>query len=187
MGKVLETITDDLAALIKAQHLFFVATAPLNAEGHVNVSPKGMDSLRVLSPLRVAYLDLTGSGNETSAHLLENGRITIMFCTFEGAPNIIRLYGTGRVVLPNTPEWNELSPLFPSYPGARQIIVVDVARVQTSCGYAVPLMEYVRDRDTLTRWAEAKGDDELETYKRQKNVESIDALPTPIGQALNAR
>src|SRR5688572_22684222 len=117
-----------------------------------------MDTLRVLSERRVAYLDLTGSGNETSAHVAQNGRITLMFCAFEGKPMILRLFGRGRTVLPGTPEWDGLSPLFPAYRGARQIIVAEVTRVQTSCGFAVPLMEFAGERDALVRWAEAKGE-----------------------------
>jgi hypothetical protein len=179
MSKVVECITPELNAFIKAQPVFFVASAPLSEEGHVNLSPKGLDCLRVLSPSRVAYLDLTGSGNETSAHLHENGRITFMFCAFTGAPRILRLYGTGEVVLPETPEWAELAGLFPAYPGMRQIITAEISRVQTSCGFAVPLMEYTRQRDTLPRWAVAKGD-ELPAYRRQKNALSIDGLPAPL-------
>jgi hypothetical protein len=158
MGKVVESINETLQTFIEAQHIFFVASAPLDPAGHVNLSPKGLDCLRVLSPHRVAYLDLTGSGNETSAHLLENGRITFMFCAFDGPPNIVRLYGQGRVILPDSPEWPELSALFPPYPGTRQIVVADIDRVQTSCGYAVPLYEFVDDRETLIKWAEVKGD-----------------------------
>jgi len=135
----------------------------------------------VLGPHRVAYLDLTGSGNETSAHLHENGRVTFMFCAFNGKPMILRLYGRGRTVLPNGDEWLELRPLFPDYPGIRQIIVADIERIQTSCGFAVPLMEYVGQRETLLDWAEAKGDDALEIYRRDKNSRSIDTLPTPLG------
>ncbi|HEX2622484.1 MAG TPA: pyridoxamine 5'-phosphate oxidase family protein, partial [Phototrophicaceae bacterium] len=142
MAKVFECITDDFREWIAAQHLFFVASAPLSADGHINVSPKGQDCLRVLSDHQVAYLDLTGSGNETSAHLEENGRITLMFCAFEGPPRILRLYGTGRTVLLGTPEWDELIDLFTPMPGMRQIIVIDVTRVQTSCGYAVPFFNY---------------------------------------------
>lgn len=179
MAKVLDCITPELKAFIEAQPVFFVASAPLAAEGHVNLSPKGLDCLRVLSPSRVAYLDLTGSGNETSAHLHENGRITFMFCAFTGAPRILRLYGTGEVVLPDTPGWAGLAGLFPEYPGTRQIIVAEISRVQTSCGFAVPLMDYDRQRDTLPRWAEAKGDD-LPAYRRQKNAMSIDGLPAPL-------
>lgn len=178
MGKVVECITPELQAFIEAQPLFFVASAPLSGEGHVNLSPKGLDCLRVLSPTRVAYLDLTGSGNETAAHVRENGRITFMFCAFAGAPRILRLYGAGRVLLPGTPQWAELGGRFPPLPGARQLVVAEISRVQTSCGFGVPLMDYVRQRDTLLRWAEAKGG-ELPGYRRQKNARSIDGLPAP--------
>src|ERR1041384_456169 len=136
MGKVVERITDELREFIQAQPLFFVGTAPLAADGHVNLSPKGLDCLRVLGPHRVAYLDLTGSGNETSAHLAQNGRITLMFCAFQGPPSILRLYGRGATVLPGDAAWGDLRPLFPDYPGVRQIITVDVHRVQTSWGFA---------------------------------------------------
>jgi hypothetical protein len=180
MGKVYEALTEDLQTFIQAQHVFFVATAPLSAEGHVNLSPKGLDSFRILSPNRVAYLDLTGSGNETSAHLYENRRITFMFCAFDGPPNILRLYGTGRTILPDAPEWVELLPRFPAYPGIRQIILADITRVYTSCGYAVPRMEYVGERDTWVRWAETKGEEALVTYRQEKNSFSIDALPAPL-------
>jgi hypothetical protein len=181
MAKFYDSISDTLREFIEAQHMFFVASAPLSAEGHVNVSPKGMDSLRVLSPNRVAYIDLIGSGSETSAHLHENGRITFMWCAFTGKPDIVRLYGHGRAVLPSDPEWAELSPLFPDYINARQIITADIHMVQTSCGYAVPLMDFVADRDTLTCWAEAKGEEALVDYVCEKNSESIDGLPTPLG------
>jgi hypothetical protein len=180
MEKVYDSITQDLAAFIEAQPLFFVATAPLSAEGHVNLSPKGLDCLRILSPQRVAYLDLTGSGNETSAHLAENARITFMFCAFDGAPMILRLYGHGSVVLPEDSAWADLYPLFPAYPGVRQIIVADLHRVQTSCGFAVPLLDYVGQRDTLPRWAEARGEEAIHAYQQQKNRVSIDDLPTPL-------
>jgi hypothetical protein len=180
MGKFYQSITEKLAEFIRAQPLFFVATAPLGAEGHVNLSPKGLDSFRVLGPNQVAYLDLTGSGNETSAHLAENGRVTFMFCAFSGPPNILRLYGQGRTVLPGDGEWDELAGLFPRIPGARQVIVADISLVQTSCGYAVPLMEQVGERDTLTRWAERKGEEGLDAYRREKNVRSIDGLDAPL-------
>ena len=180
MGKAIDHITDDLRQFILGQHVFFVATAPLEASGHVNLSPKGMDTLRVLSERRVAYLDLTGSGNETAAHVAQNGRITIMCCAFEGKPMILRLFGRGRAVLPGTPEWDELAPQFPAYPGARQIIVADLTRVQTSCGFAVPLMEFAAERDALVRWAEAKGEEKLVEYRREKNARSIDGLPAPL-------
>ena len=174
-------ITDALRDFIERQQLFFVATAPLAADGAVNVSPKGLDSLRVLGPRQVAYLDLTGSGNETSAHLLENGRLTMMFCAFDGPPRILRLYGTGATVLPECADWTTLYPLFTAHPGARQIITLDVERVQTSCGFAVPRYEYVGQRTTLDAWTAAKGDDGLAAYRRKKNSRSIDGLPTPLG------
>jgi hypothetical protein len=186
MAKTHEQITDDLAAFIAAQPLFFVGSAPLSADGHVNLSPKGLDCLRVLGPLRVAYLDLTGSGNETSAHLAENGRITLMFCAFSGPPSILRLYGRGEVVLPGGPLWEELRPLFPDHPGARQIVVAEISRVQTSCGFAVPLMTYTAQRDTLIRWAESRGPEALVAYRQEKNVRSIDGLPTPLAEQRQA-
>lgn len=182
MAKLYDTITPELAEFIARQPLFFVASAPLSAEGHVNLSPKGLDCLRVLSMQQVAYLDLTGSGNETSAHLAENGRITFLFCAFDGAPQILRLYGQGRVVLPGDDEWPSLSARFSSLPGVRQIVVADIERVQTSCGFAVPLMDFVGQRDTLVRWAETRGEEALLRYQQEKNVTSIDGLPAPLGQ-----
>lgn len=183
MAQTHPTITPDLHALIMAQPLFFVATAPLAADGHINISPKGLDCFQILGPLQVAYLDLTGSGNETSAHIAENGRITFMFCTFTGAPKIVRLYGHADAILPHDAAWPELRPLFPAHPGARQIIRAEINRVQTSCGFGVPLMEYVGQRDTLPRWAEAKGDAGLAVYRQQKNLRSIDDLPTALATA----
>jgi hypothetical protein len=180
MAKVFDAITDDLQDFIAAQQIFFVATAPLSATGHINLSPKGLNSFRILSPNRVAYLDLTGSGNETSAHLAENGRITFMFCAFQGAPMILRLYGQGQTVLPETPEWIVFSSLFPEIPGARQIIVADIDRVQTSCGMGVPLYECQGQRDGLINWAVKKGEVGLQDYWYEKNRVSIDGLPTPI-------
>ncbi len=184
MAQVHPEITDPLRAFIEAQPLFFVATAPLSATGHVNLSPKGLDSFRVLGPNRVAYLDLTGSGNETSAHLRENGRITFMFCAFQGSPQILRLYGQGRTVLPDMPEWPTLLPQFPTLPGARQIIVADIDRVQTSCGFAVPLLAPVSQRDTLVKWAAKQGVVGLAQYHQKKNRVSIDGLPTPLGERI---
>jgi hypothetical protein len=178
MAKDFEHITPELRAFIEAQPVFFVATAPLSGEGHVNLSPKGLDAFRVLSPSRVAYLDLTGSGNETAAHLRENGRITFLFCSFSGAPRILRLHGRGEVVLPGSAEWKESARGFPDYPGVRQIVRAEITRVRTSCGFGVPLLEYVGQRDTLPRWAEAKGD-ALGAYRRRHNARSIDGLPAP--------
>jgi hypothetical protein len=179
MGTVMPRITEGLRAFIERQHVFFVGTAPL-AGGHVNVSPKGMDSLRVLGPLAVAYVDMTGSGNETSAHLVDNGRITFMFCAFEGPPLILRLYGRGRTVLPGDDEWATLAPQFPLRPGTRQIIVAELERVQTSCGEAVPQLDFAGDRPNLVEWSEKKGPEGLEAYRQQKNRCSIDGLPTAL-------
>jgi len=175
-----ETITPELKEFIGSQPLFFVATAPRADDGHVNVSPKGLDTFRVLSCMRVAYLDLTGSGNETAAHLLENGRITLMFCAFSGKPNILRLYGRGRCVLPDSQEWPELSGHFTLLAGARQIIVCEVDRVQTSCGLAVPQMQLESHRDGLLKWAAAKGEEGMKQYRQIKNLQSIDGIPTPL-------
>ena len=179
MGQALQHITPDLQEFIEAQPVFFVGSAPLAADGHVNLSPKGLDSFRVLSPGRVAYLDLTGSGNETSAHLTENGRITFMFCAFSGPPRILRLYGRGTVILPSGPEWPALAGLFPTFPGTRQIIAADIHRVQTSCGFGVPVMKTIEQRDTLVRWAVAKGE-QLSEYRQNKNARSIDGLSAPL-------
>ena len=179
MGKVLPSLTDGLRGFIARQKLFFVATAPL-AAGHVNLSPKGMDSFRVLGPTSVAYLDNVGSGNETAAHVLENGRITVMFCAFEGSPLILRLYGTGRAVLPGDAEWPALASGFPSRPGIRQIIVAELTRVQTSCGDGVPFYSYTGERERLVEWAVEQGTEGLAAYQRETNVRSIDDLPTPL-------
>jgi Pyridoxamine 5'-phosphate oxidase len=177
MARAFDEITPQVEELIAAQHLFFVATAPSGTEGHVNVSPKGLDTFAVLGPNEVAYLDLTGSGAETIAHLRDNGRITLMFCTFEGPPNIVRLYGCGEAIPIAEPRARELAERFPDYPGARSIIRVDVERVSTSCGYAVPLMTYVEERSRLVEWAEGKGPDGLTEYRAEKNAVSIDGLP----------
>jgi Pyridoxamine 5'-phosphate oxidase len=179
MAKLFDSITPELARFLAAQPLFFVATAPLAASGHVNLSPKGLDTFRVLAADRVAYLDLTGSGNETAAHLLENGRITFLFCSFGGDPKILRLYGRGRVVTPGMEEWAELAGAFPEYPGVRQVVVAEIEMAQTSCGFGVPAMELAGQRETLLRWAEAKGPEGLEKYRREKNARSLDGLPAP--------
>jgi hypothetical protein len=170
-------LDDALADWIRRQHLFFVATAPLAATGHVNCSPKGGDAFRILGPMEVAYQDYTGSGAETAAHLRENGRIVILFCAFEGKPQIARLHGTGQVLTPGHPRFAGLAGLFPTNPGTRAIVHVTVERVSTSCGYAVPLFDYQADRDILDRWAEAKGESGLNEYRAEKNAVSIDQLP----------
>ncbi len=180
MALVHDEITDKLQAFIAKQHIFFVSTAPLSGEGYVNLSPKGLDCFRVLSPHRVAYMDLIGSGNETSAHLQENGRITFMFCAFDGPPNILRLYGKGYTVLPGHPEWQELSRHFTIYPSTRQLIVADITRVQTSCGFGVPLYEYRGEREQHFKWADQKGHAGLAAYQQEKNLCSIDGLPTAL-------
>jgi hypothetical protein len=182
MGKFSDTILDHHNDFINAQKMFFVSTAPLSADGHINLSPKGMDTFRVLLPSRVAYMDIVGSGNETSAHILENGRITIMFCAFDGPPNILRLYGKGFTVLPGDDQWQELSQLFSLQLATRQIIVADIHKVQTSCGFAVPLYEYKGERDHAQKWAEKKGVEGLKQYKAEKNLVSIDGLPTALAQ-----
>ena len=180
MGKEMHEITADHKSFIENQHLFFVTTAPLDPQGHINLSPKGFDCFRVLSPTRVGYLDIVGSGNETSAHILENGRITFMFCAFEGAPKILRLYGNGRTVLPGDAEWDELSKHFTILPATRQIIIADIFKVKSSCGFGIPLYDYKEERDHAFKWAEHKGVDGLEEYKKEKNMVSMDGLPAPI-------
>jgi hypothetical protein len=185
MGKVYAGLDDRLRQFISAQHVFFVATAPSGSDGHVNVSPKGYrDTFAVLGPGTVAYLDLTGSGAETIAHLRQNGRITIMFCSFTGTPKILRLQGSGRVVLPGEPDWSALAGHFPLAPGwdtgrsgHRAIIVAELDRIADSCGHAVPVMELREERDLLTRWAERKTPEQLAQYRAERNAVSIDGLP----------
>lgn len=178
MGKFYETIQSAHQEFIQKQHMFFVATAPLDASGRVNISPKGLDTFRVISEKRVAYLDFIGSGNETSAHTLENGRITLMFCAFQGPPNILRLYGSGFAVLPGAPLWDQYISLFGTYPNVRQILVADIDLVGTSCGYGVPLYTYEGERKIMFDWAEKKGAEALQNYIQEKNLESLDGLPT---------
>ena len=170
-------IEPELQAWLAQQHLFFVATAPLAGDGMVNCSPKGMDSLRVLDAQRVAYLDLTGSGAETIAHVRENGRIVLMFCAFAGPPRIVRLHARAAIVLPGSAEWHALAPLFPTHSGARAIVTAALSRVSDSCGYAVPLYEFKAERDVLTRWSEKKGEAGLQTYRAANNRRSLDGLP----------
>ncbi len=177
MGKVYETIDERLADFIRRQPVFFVGTAPVGSDGHVNVSPKGLDTFAVLGPTTVAYLDLTGSGIETVAHLRENGRVTVMFCAFEGPPKIIRLYGRGEVLEPDHPDFDALRGRFAAFDGVRSIVRVRVDRIADSCGFAVPLMRYERDRDQLARWTAAKGADALVAYRAETNAASIDGLP----------
>lgn len=178
MAQKYDHLNDKLIDFIGRQHLYFVGTAA--AEGFVNVSPKGMDSLRILDPGRVAWLNLTGSGNESAAHVLENPRMTIMFCSFDKQPMILRLYGHARAVHPRDADWPEMLGLFPEHPGARQIFVVDLELVMTSCGYAVPCYELQGERSTLTKWAEKRGPEGIETYWRDKNMKSLDGKDTGI-------
>jgi hypothetical protein len=178
MGRVLERIDDAAREFIAAQHMFFVATAPAGPDGHVNISPKGhSDTFAVLDDHTVAYLDLTGSGAETAAHIRENGRITLMFCAFDGGPDILRLFGTGRVVAAGSPEYDVLAAAFTQRDGARAVMLVDVHRVQTSCGFAVPYYDYAGDRDLLEAWAGSRTPERLQTYRNEKNAASIDGLP----------
>lgn len=177
MGKVYEDLDERLTTFLLRQHMFFVATAPLSGAGLVNLSPKGLDTFRVLGDNRVAYLDLTGSGVETIAHLRENGRITIMFCAFDGAPRIVRLYGCGRVLVPGDAEFEALAGGFPEYPGVRAVIDIAVHRVADSCGFSVPRFDFVDDREKFLEWSEAKGEDGLTEYRRKNNALSLDGLP----------
>lgn len=174
MAKFYASLSPELSAFIRAQHIFFTASAA--PSGRINLSPKGLQTLRVLDPTQVAYLDLTGSGAETAAHLKVDGRLTLMFCSFEGAPLILRLYGTGRLVRPQDSQWESLYALFPPLPGARQVVVLDIESVQTSCGFGVPVYEYQEERNELIHWAVKKGEDGLRRYRDEKNRRSIDGL-----------
>ncbi|MFY9242049.1 MAG: pyridoxamine 5'-phosphate oxidase family protein [Polaribacter sp.] len=178
MSKFYTKLTLKLQKFIKAQKIFFVATAPNS--GRINLSPKGMDSFRVISENRVLWLNVTGSGNETAAHLLENKRITIMFCSFEKAPNILRLYGKGKEVKEGDKSWNELIALFPETPGTRQIFDITIDSAQTSCGMSIPYFEFKCERNDLNDWAEKQGKDGIKNYWENKNQTSIDGLPTKI-------
>jgi hypothetical protein len=182
MAKFFYRLSPDHIAFIERQHMFFVATAPPIASGRINLSPKGMDTFRVLSDTAVAYLDLTGSGNETAAHLRHDPqrRITIMFCSFDEHPLILRLYGQGRVIRATDSEWADLSPRFPNLPGTRQIITMSIASCQTSCGFAVPELTLKKERWMLTDWATKKGLDGIRNYQREKNTRSIDGLETGL-------
>jgi Pyridoxamine 5'-phosphate oxidase len=177
MAKEYKQIDSKLAAWIRRQHVFFVATAPSGSGGRVNCSPKGGDTFRIVDPGTVVYQDLTGSGAETIAHLRENGRIVIMFCAFEGPTKIVRLHGRGAVIRPGHRGYRSLSSKFPPNPGARALIRIKVTRVSDSCGYAVPFMDYRGPRKTLDQWAGNKGPEELERYRKDKNRKSIDGLP----------
>lgn len=176
MAKVHDGISDDLARWIAAQHVFFVATAPLAGDGHVNLSPRGLDCFSVLGPRRVAWVDLVGSGVETIAHLQENGRIVLMWCAFDGPPKIVRLHGQGRVCLPGSPEYDEVTAQHQPHLSTRAVIAVDVERVSDSCGFGVPVMDFVAERDQLDRWADRKGPEGIAAYVAERNAVSLDGL-----------
>ncbi len=177
MGKTYDAIEGKLEDFIRRQHMFFVATAPLSGDGLINLSPKGLDSFRILGPRQVAYLDLTGSGVETIAHIKENGRIIIMFCAFDGPPKIVRLYGRGEVIEPKAAEFDDLLTRFPDHLGIRSVIRVECDLIADSCGFGVPLMTFEGDRPQLPAYAERKGPEGLEEYKAAKNTRSLDDLP----------
>ena len=178
MAKFYTKITSRLQKFIEAQKIFFVTTAPNS--GRINLSPKGMDSFRVINENRVLWLNVTGSGNETAAHLLENQRITIMFCSFEKVPNILRLYGKGTEIKPSDKSWDEVISLFPKVPGTRQIFDITIDSAQTSCGMSIPFMEYKGERNDLNDWAENEGEENIKQYWEDRNQISIDGLPTNI-------
>lgn len=178
MGKRYDTISEQLQQFIRAQQMFFVATA--DQDGRINLSPKGLDSLRIVTDNRVVWLNVTGSGNETAAHVQSNPRMTLMFAAFAGNPMILRLYGQAKAVHRNNADWPALAALFPALPGARQIFDLSVELVQTSCGMAVPLYEYQGQREALTDWAEKKGESGIRDYWRERNQQSLDGKPTHI-------
>lgn len=178
MGKQFDSLSDDLTAFIAAQHIFFVGSA--GATGRVNISPKGMDSLRVLTPTRIVWRNLTGSGNETAGHLAQVNRMTLMWCGFEKRPMILRAYGTARTLHPRDDDFAELNALFPSSDGARQIYDVTVEMVQTSCGYAVPFFDHAGEREVLKHWTADKGPEGIANYWRDRNQQTIDGAPTHI-------
>lgn len=178
MSKFYTKITSKLQKFIADQKIFFVATAPNS--GRINLSPKGMDSFRVIEENRVLWLNVTGSGNETAAHLLENERITIMFCSFEKVPNILRLYGKGKEIKEGDDSWKELISLFPETPGTRQIFDITIESAQTSCGMSIPYFEFKGERNDLNNWASEQGKEGIKNYWTNKNQQSIDGLPTKI-------
>ncbi|MGH3353675.1 MAG: pyridoxamine 5'-phosphate oxidase family protein [Nocardioides sp.] len=178
MGKVHARVDGRLREFVDSQVVFFVATAPLSGEGHINLSPRGIPgTFGMLDEHRFAWLDGTGSGSETIAHLRENGRVTVMFCAFDGPPNIVRFHGHGRILTRYDEEYAELAGRFTDLPGARAVVVVDIERISDSCGFAVPLMEYVGERDLLPAYFDRKGIEGSAEYRRRKNLTSLDGLP----------
>jgi hypothetical protein len=177
MGKQFEEVTPEIRDWISAQRMFFVATAPTSPTGLLNCSPKGMDTFRILGPREVGYLDLTGSGIETAAHLAENRRIVFMFCAFDGPPKIVRFHGYGEYLLPGSAGFEQIVGKFQVLPGMRGIVLASVTRIADSCGFSVPRYEFVEERDTLVRWAESKGADGVQQYRESHNAQSIEGLP----------
>ena len=178
MAKQFTALEPEHKEFIESQQIYFVGSA--GAEGFVNVSPKGMDSLRILGPQQLIWLNLTGSGNETAAHVLENGRMTVMFCSFDKQPLILRVYGKAEVIYPNHEKWDELNKHFPDYTGARQIFDLTIELVQTSCGFAVPFYEFKGERDTLKKWADNRGKEGVKNYWAENNTLSMDGKTTGI-------
>ncbi len=178
MGDQFKELEDSHIQFIQQQHLFFVGTAA--AQGLVNISPKGMDSLRVVNSTRIIWLNLTGSGNETAAHVQENSRMTVMFCSYEKQPMILRLYGEAELIYPRDEKWSELISTFPEYTGARQIFDLNISFVQKSCGFAVPYYEYQGERETLSHWADKRGRDGIQDYWKEKNTQSLDGKNTGV-------
>ena len=176
MAERFSQLSPELSAWVEQQHLFFVASAA--PEGYINLSPKGQDSLRILSATELLWLNLTGSGNETAAHLRESNRITMMWCAFAGPPRILRVYGNARTIHASDPEWQACAAILPPPLGARQYFRVAIELVQTSCGYAVPMMDFREERAALTLWAEKKGAAGIEAYWEEKNTRSLDGKPT---------
>jgi len=177
MAKFSDELNPSMLAFISEQKLFFTATAP-STGGRINLSPKGMDTFRILDNKKVAYLDLTGSGNETSAHVKNNGRMTIMFCSFTDKPLILRLYGQGEIITPQHSDWQMHLSYFNLLSGTRQIILLHIESVQSSCGFAIPFFKYEGERDDLLQWSDKKGEDGIRQYWKDKNQKSIDDLPT---------
>ena len=184
MGDRYTEISPKLQAFIERQKIFFVGTAA--SDGRVNVSPKGMDALRVLGPNRVVWLNVTGSGNETAAHISQNNRMTLMFCSFEREPLILRLYGHARAIYPGQSAWDPYIELFPPFVGARQIFEMEIDLVQTSCGFGVPFFDYVGEREALQKWAEQEGEEKLAEYREEYNRVSIDGVPIPMPESASS-
>lgn len=178
MAEKFPELTDGLVQFIEGQHIFFTGTA--SSVGSVNVSPKGTNSLKVLSAKQVVWQNLTGSGNETAAHLLQNKRMTLMFCSFEKKPMILRLYGSAQVIHPRDTDWSKYLDMFPEHFGTRQFYLMDIDLVQTSCGFAVPLMDFVSERRALDTWSENKGEEGIQNYWKEKNLLSIDGFKTGL-------